>query len=436
MKNFYFLAFLVCPFLLKAQSTYNSAHYAAVGDVFYLTSAMPLTMDYESTGTDFSWDFSTLTGTSQEQLEFRGPSSTGYAWPFIFNPNNTNLSSTNNETLSLSGFGQSVAITHINSYYKKTESQLNLVATAYKLNLNGVQIPITNSFTDVDTMYHFPLNYGNTDNDNAAFTIDIPGVLYQHKTTQRTNEVDGWGSVSTPYGVFPNALRIKTDLIENDTISILGIGVPRLISTTREFKWFDISQKYPVLTVTQSQVEGLWVTTDVSYLDAQTDFQTTALFAYTPLNPDAGAVVYFQNLSTNATAYSWNFDDENSGTANTSTEQHPEHTFATDGIYNVNLTASNDCFSDEGALPIVIGVLSDASLTDMNTGVYPNPFEHQIRLKTDVTPTGFILSNRQGEIIKRGNDLANTDFSDLSVGVYYLQVQHGNQVEVFQVIRK
>jgi streptogramin lyase len=48
--------------------------------------------------------------------------------------------------------------------------------------------------------------------------------------------------------------------------------------------------------------------------------------------------VVFTDLSTNApTAWSWDFGD-----GETSTEQHPTHTYTTDGLYTVTLTAGND----------------------------------------------------------------------------------------------
>lgn len=53
--------------------------------------------------------------------------------------------------------------------------------------------------------------------------------------------------------------------------------------------------------------------------------------------------VKFSNASTNATTYSWDFGD---GTA-TSSEENPEHTYASGGIYTVKLTASNNSESNE-----------------------------------------------------------------------------------------
>jgi PKD repeat protein len=53
-----------------------------------------------------------------------------------------------------------------------------------------------------------------------------------------------------------------------------------------------------------------------------------------------GAVVSFTNSSNNASSYAWDFGDDSTGT-----ETDPAHTYATDGVYTVVLTATNACGS-------------------------------------------------------------------------------------------
>ncbi len=61
----------------------------------------------------------------------------------------------------------------------------------------------------------------------------------------------------------------------------------------------------------------------------------TSSFSFTTI----GLTVIFTNTSTgNATSWFWDFGD-----GQTSTEQNPIHTYATDGFYNVTLTASSPC---------------------------------------------------------------------------------------------
>jgi len=65
-------------------------------------------------------------------------------------------------------------------------------------------------------------------------------------------------------------------------------------------------------------------------------------FSATPLAGEAPLLVAFSDLSSNApTSWLWEFGD---GT--TSTAQHPSHSYAAEGVYDVRLTASNDAGSD------------------------------------------------------------------------------------------
>jgi len=435
-KRLFLLLVIVC-IQMQAQSTFNSSQYAAIGDNFYLTSANNLALDYETTGTNFVWDFSSLTGTSQSQLQHRNPTSTGFLWLFIYNPNNTNLAATNNNPQTLNIPGQVVELTDSFDFYKKSTTDLRQTGSASKVNYNGTQIPITNQYTDSDIIYRFPIQFGNIDSDNSAYTINIPTLLYQENTLERTNEVDGWGSLNTPYGNYSNILRMKTTLVANDSIALLGTGLPRTIRTTREFKWFDTTQKIPVLKVTQSNATGNWVTTNVEYLDAQRDFQTTALFTYAPVNPSAGDTVYFQNLSTNATTFTWNFDDPTSGTENTSTEEFPTHVFAADGVYTVQLTASNGTFTATYDVIIVIGNLG-ISQFELNaiSAVYPNPFSSKFKLNKRLQNAQYVMSSINGQIIYSGKDIEDQDFSDLPIGIYIISASNSEEIAQYKLIKQ
>ncbi len=437
MKQLFTLVIAFFCIQIQAQTSYTSDDYAIVGSKFYLTSTTDFSTDFETTGENFVWDFSSLSGNSQDSLQFRNPNTTGYIWAFIYNQNNTNLSSTKSETTSMNAFGQSLGITNINSYFKKTGTQLTQVASAYKIDYNGTQIPVTNQFTNSDVVYNFPIDFGDSDTDNSEFTIDIPSVYYQNKTTERSNVVDGWGTVSTPYGTFPNALRMTTTLTENDTLALLGTGIARVIRTTRELKWFDKSQKYPVLIVNQTFAVDTWTTTSVQYLDEKRDFESTALFAYTPVYPTVGATVYFQNMSTNANTYAWTFDDPTSGDQNTSTEQHPSHVFGAEGTYSVHLTASNGTFTDEVTIPVIVGTSDVKNPKSGQIQAFPNPFSSQISLNQEFESEIIVqLVSISGQILFEGNTLDNQDFSDLKSGIYFLKLISDKQTQTVKVLKQ
>lgn len=104
------------------------------------------------------------------------------------------------------------------------------------------------------------------------------------------------------------------------------------------------------VTVTVSSAAGC--TTTVSQPDWLTIYPKPVAIASanqtttTIVNP----VINFTDLSIGATMWNWNFGDED-----TSTVQHPTHTYQDSGIYVVNLTVSNDfgCTDDTTLLIVV-----------------------------------------------------------------------------------
>jgi hypothetical protein len=155
MKTPLLIAFLVLNFLTSsAQSSYTSSNYAAVGDTFYMTNVNDFTLDFETTGANINWNFGALTGFSQDKIMFRNPSSTGFnflTFPYIYIPGNTNLSSTNGNSNTVTTGGQTYGISDQNDYFKKSTASLKQVATSYKFNLNGLLLPITSQFDAQDT---------------------------------------------------------------------------------------------------------------------------------------------------------------------------------------------------------------------------------------------------------------------------------------------
>lgn len=438
-KYFLFIAFLLLS-KLYAQATYNASNYAVVGDSFYISSASDLNVDFETTGTNFNWNFQNLTATSQIQLQYRNPTQTGYSaflFPFIYFSGNTNLSSTDGSVTAINIPGQAITISEPNDYYKTSATSLKQVASAFKLSYNGLTIPVQNQYTTPDFIYQFPINYGNTNTSNSEYTTSIPSIYYRNRKLERTNTVDGWGTVTTPHGTFSNALRITTNLVENDTIALAGTGLPRIIRTSRELKWLDISKKIPVLTVTQTNLNGIWTTTKVDFLDNFQTFQTTAFFLYSPLAPTAGSTVSFQNLSSNATTYSWNFDDPTSVALNTDTAQNPNHIFNANGTYQVTLTASNSAYTNTVTIPVVVSdILSVASINQKEELlVYPIPFSNRINLKNEPIDAEYELLDSNGKILFKGNNINNEDFSYLSKGIYLLKIKDKSSSKTVKILK-
>lgn len=354
MKQVFTLLLIVCTcFFAKSQPVYTTSSYAKNGDTFYLTSATPDTFDFSLAGPARVWNYGTLNGITQQQLIFRNPKSTGFTqlqWPYLYNTGNVNISSTNNQSIAVGPLEES----DNNNYYLNNAGALGLKASSFRVSYNNVAINIKNVYSQADTLYKFPLNYTDTFASNAAYSTSIPGVYYNQQITTRTNKVDGWGTVITPYGSFTHCLRVTSAVVQTDTFSFYGSGIPAITTQYREFKWLDTSKGYPVLYVKQIKTTAGYVTSLVQYMDKQQYFQPQALFAYVPLLPVKNDTVTFQNLSANSTAWHWDFGD-----GATSTAVNPQHIFASAGKYPVALIAYNGPKSDTIVLSIIV---SDASL--------------------------------------------------------------------------
>lgn len=325
-----------------SQSTYTMANFAASGDTFYLTRAQAVTTNFDTTGADNTWNYSSLVGNSQRTLIYRLPTQTGYStlqWPYIANSNNVNLSSTDGQTTAVLGFQQS----NPNDYFLKNNNLLRQKASAYNVSINGISFNVKNVYESADTLYRFPLQYNSTNTSHGAYTINIPDVYFRHTSISRKDTVKGWGTVITPHATFNNALQLIANITQVDSLSVFNQPVITNDTTyTREISWFDPSQKNPVLLVRQTKTGNLYITSSVEYLDVRQYYQPSAAFAYVPVQPNMGDTVIFQNLSTNATTYKWNFGDG----SDSSTAVNPEYIFVNAGIYPVKLIAYNGPLSD------------------------------------------------------------------------------------------
>jgi PKD repeat protein len=298
--------------------------------------------NFDTAGANINWNYASLTGNSQRRLLYRLPSQTGYTtlqWPYIANTNNVNLSSTDGQTTAVLGFQQSNA----NDYFLKNNNLLRQKASAYTVTINGFSFNVKNVYESPDTLYRFPLQYNSTSTSHGAYTINIPDVYYRNTLISRKDTIKGWGSVTTPHATYTNALQLISNIMQVDSLSVFNQPViTNDTMYTREISWFDPSEKYPVLSVRQTKTGNIYVTTSVEYLDEQQYYQPSAAFAYIPVQPNMGDTVMFQNLSTNATTFKWNFGDG----SDSSTAINPQHIFVQAGTYPVQLIAYNGNLSD------------------------------------------------------------------------------------------
>lgn len=370
MKKIFLFIFLT-SITLQAQTTYNATHFASVTDNAIISNATAagLTLDYSATGANQNWDFSTLAPQTQDNLSWMNPSDTGYktVWclmnSYFFNCNaqfnaNFNLATKLTDGMVLQGMG----LTNVHDHFLKSTTSLSNKMIGAQITMNGTTVPFVLSYTDADEVYDFPMTYTNENTSTFALGANLAALnvpLQIDITGQRQKQVEGWGTLITPYGTFNNVLKLKSTVTQTTNTTYDGNN-QTFDQTTLTYQWFDPAYKIPVLEASGTVVEGLWTPTSVRYFDIQRCLTPEAAFAFFPIAPDFDptaqtATVNFINSSSNYHVSNWDFGD---GTL-PSNEKNPTHSYSCPGEKLVTLTVTNTFCdpiqTDTITIPVVIG---------------------------------------------------------------------------------
>lgn len=260
MLSFCLVAFSVISG--KAQLTLSVADFATGGDTVRLSQTQNSTLDFFTTGPNYTWDFSNLNANSQSLKEYTpigfgsflilatyGPFAGSYAATYF------NLT-TELPIDQLSAF-LPVEISDLSQYTKRSNAAITSIG--YSINVQGQGLPFKSD--TIETRYSLPLTFGDVHDSRGYTFVDLnpaADIKYvQHR--QRHTEVDGWGTLTTPLGTFP-ALRIRHDINEIDSIyqTFFGtgswIGTPPIDRT--EYEWWTNGKKEYLLKVVTTNFNG------------------------------------------------------------------------------------------------------------------------------------------------------------------------------------
>ncbi len=263
MKRYLPLITIFIAGSLTAQITINSSDMPNAGDSVLISVTTNVdTNDVTLTGANYTWNYSTIAPVFQRYEKFDSPSTFPSPFNFIFNPLNTSYGNENNILTSLPMPGVTLDMAY--DFLKESPTQLKQIGAGYKI--NGVPLPFLYSLSDI--LYRFPMNYLNTDSCDYKFGLPIPTIGYYGQKGHRVNVVDGWGTVTTPYGTY-NALRIKSTIAAIDTVELDAIGIGTNISRPLryEYKWLATAKQIPVLKVDATIVSGVITVNNVEYQD-------------------------------------------------------------------------------------------------------------------------------------------------------------------------
>lgn len=243
------LLLLITFYGAKSQDTLHSNDFTAAGDTFVLSIGTSFSgINPAATGANFIWDYAALGRSSQRVDTVFNPSSTNALLGFFFINSQFN-SNRSNQAMRGQNFNLGfVGLSDVFNYYYNSTTDFS--QPGFGAVVNGIPIPV--AYTPHDIIYRFPLKYADEDSVTYNYQLDLTSTLglFYSVARKRHNLVDGWGSVTTPYGTY-NVLRVKSTIVEQDSVYIdsLGFGIKTPPITTFEYKWLGAGYGLPLLQI-------------------------------------------------------------------------------------------------------------------------------------------------------------------------------------------
>jgi hypothetical protein len=257
-----------------SQVTITASDFPDGDDTVMVSVSSDFELDYESTGEDYIWNFSSLTYENQRIDTFFDINDASLTYQVIFNNGffdadyqadyYTNFLNFAIPSLDLIG----LTIDKPVGFSKIESDAVEIVGVG--LEISGVQVPIKSEIIDIE--YELPMTFGDNWVSNSFLEIDLnpayDGIFRRHQN--RTSFVDGWGVVNTPFGTF-NAVRVTAQLDFSDSLQItfgeISTWVEVPTPSQKVYSWFTNDQKIPILQVVSQNVFGVETVTSVEYRD-------------------------------------------------------------------------------------------------------------------------------------------------------------------------
>lgn len=153
-------------------------------------------------------------------------------------------------------------------------------------------------------------------------------------------------------------------------------------------------------------------------------------FTFTNNDPS----VTFSNQSTNALSFLWDFDD-----GSTSTNENPQHTYATLGSYSVSLEVEKCGMYDTITQTIEITSVGINEIGDSyDFTIAPNPAHVVVNIKgSEISKIQTIkIYDVSGKLFYSGDDNTSLDISALPKGQYLVKISLANHDEVIKTLIK
>jgi hypothetical protein len=168
------------------------------------------------------------------------------------------------------GLGVSFGDTY--NFFKRESD--GLVQKGFGADVSGFGLPV--QYSTPDEIIPIPLTLNNTSTIDYSYELELPSIGVWSVTSERTNEVNGKGTLILPNATYQNVYRVRSSLSSQNTISsdqlpaiLNGVPIPR-----DEVKYLYIAPSlgFPVLEITATSLFGFEVVSKVIYRATPVDY--------------------------------------------------------------------------------------------------------------------------------------------------------------------
>lgn len=268
------LPFIAVSSISFGQITLTDQHFAGPSETYIFSTLTDPAIDYATTGANYTWDFSAMVPQSQRNLITR-PSSQISGLSVIqfgsFAPapyKATYFNASTDLPLDQASAFLPIPIDEMNAFTRKTASEITSIG--YEIVSSGQGLGFRSD--TIETRYALPMTYGDNYESRGYTNLDL-NPIYDAKWRQhrhRISNVDGWGTVKTPFGQF-DALRIHHVIDEFDSIYFtfqgVGMWIPIPVPLTHEYEWRSTTDKESVMKIRTNEILGNETVTAIEYRD-------------------------------------------------------------------------------------------------------------------------------------------------------------------------
>lgn len=461
-KNLLIATLIVfCFQSLTGQQAYQANDYGGPGTIYLynrIAGVLPVEELIQS-GPDVSWDISAFGELNTNPLRIVTPGQgidqatfitictlSGLSFIECFNVwSQTDQALLTNDSLSLMG----LTLSNLIRYQNKTPNLLLENFFGFTVDFGGTPTNAVIVYQRPDTILQFPLMYNDAWTSETEWVIDLApiGQNIQFSSNQtRLAKVDAWGTVMTPYDTFSNVIRLRTEIMHEDTLYTDTLDLP-VLYTQVEYMWFDTNYKLPIMMATGLVMDTLELISVVDYIyEATCPMPTWSVDTGSDIfyiDSSGSVTINFDISDPNANVYQWDFGDGHFETSGGNIS----HTYTTAGTFSVGVTG---CMTNCLPLNSCSGQIIDFEIIDTVTSVsvipanelgiklYPNPSGEYITIQTppNLGLFDYQIHDMTGRNLKSGSLATGTVISvgNLEPGVYSVHL-HSGQGNLLTILR-